>query len=317
MLEDALKYPLRGEESTATLLIGGGLAIAALVAAVLGVLLSFVFVGLLVLPFALVPGVFVQGYLVDVVRHRLDGDPDPPTFEDWSALFVDGLKMVLVGVVYTIPVVIGGVFFAIIAVALTYAMQGSPNTGSALGFALTALVFLALAVYGVLVGYVYPAAVANWVREDDVMAAFSIATLKEATLNTRYLVGWLLALVVAVVGNAVGQALLVLFFVGVFVIFYAQVVAWYCYAEAYADAMGLDREDGGASDDADGGAGDDGDGDRQQGYGALSYEAKAQSVADDSESNDAEESTPPTDAVERVEDGPDASDDDDGEERRE
>ena len=138
MLEDALKYPLRGEESTATLLIGGGLAIAGLIVTGLGVLLSLVFVGFLALPFALVPGVIVQGYLADVMRHRLRGDPNPPTFEDWPDLFVDGLKMLLGGVVYAIPVVVGVVFFAIVAAVLAYATQASPDTSSLLGFALAA-----------------------------------------------------------------------------------------------------------------------------------------------------------------------------------
>jgi len=298
MLEDALKYPLRGEESTATLLIGGGLAIAGLIVTGLGVLLSLVFVGFLALPFALVPGVIVQGYLADVMRHRLRGDPNPPTFEDWPDLFVDGLKMLLVGVVYAIPVVVGVVFFAIVAAVLAYATQASPDTSSLLGFALTALVFFGLFVYGALVGYVYPAAVANWVREDDVMAAFSIATLKEATLNTTYLVGWLLALVIAVVGNAVGQVLLVVFFVGVFVLFYVQVVAWYCYAEAYADAMGLEREfDGDASGDA-------------NGVETRPSESTARTTTDEPGLSDAEENAVPPDATESVDDDEAEADDD-------
>ncbi|MBP2250631.1 hypothetical protein J2754_000940 [Halarchaeum solikamskense] len=314
MLEDALKYPLRGEESTTTLLIGGGLAIAALIITGLGVLLSFLFVGFLALPFALVPGVLVQGYLVDVMRHRLRGDPNPPTFEDWAALFVDGLKMLLVGVVYAIPVVVGVVFFAVVAAVLAYATQVSSDAGSFLGLAFTAFVFLALLVYGALVGYVYPAAVANWIREDDVMAAFSITALKEATLNTTYLVGWLLALVVAVVGNAVGQVLLVVFFVGVFVIFYAQVVSWYCYAEAYADAMGLDREfDGDVGGDA---TGSD-DGDHRRDDDIPPSESTARTTTDGSESGDDEESAALSDATEGVGDETEADDDTDTEDRRE
>ncbi|WP_435095429.1 DUF4013 domain-containing protein [Halarchaeum sp. P4] len=312
MFEDALKYPLRGEDSTSTLLIGGGLGIATFVVALVGVLLSVVFVGLFLLPFALVPGVLVQGYYVDVVRHRLDGDPEPPTFDDWTSLFVDGLKAMLVGILYALPAVAGAFVVALVAVVISFATQGSPESGAVFGGLLTALAVLALFVYGVAAAYVYPAGIVNWVREDDLTAAFSLSTLKAATLDTRYLVAWLLALVVALVGGTVGEALIVVFLVGFFVLFYVQMVVWYCYTEGYVDALDLDRTDG--------------EPEATSGYGGISYEPPSETAdrpADSEEWSDLTDATEPAD--EESEPGRDEAneradvdgDERDGESRRE
>jgi len=255
MIEDALRYPTRGDDAATTVLIGGGLGIASFVVAMLAVVLSFAFVGVFLLPFALVPGLFLQGYLVSVVRHRLDGDPEPPRFTDWAGLFVDGLKSVVVAFVYSLPAVAGALLLGVVAALGAYGLDGA-NVGVAFGSLVAFVGVFAMFLYGLLVAYVFPAAVANWVREDDLTAAFSLSALRDATIDSRYLFAWVLAVVVALVGGTVGQALVILFFVGFFVMFYVQVVTWYLYAEGYAEARELDRPD--ADEDI-----DDGDSDHE------------------------------------------------------
>lgn len=263
VLEGAFRYPTRGDDAVATLLVGGGLGLAALAVGVLGLLFAFVAVGFVILPFALIPSLFVRGYCVDVVRHRLDGDPDPPRFEDWWSLFVDGVKASVVALVYAVPALV-------IVGALAASAFGARSAGAAVGGAVVLLVLvLALVLYSLAAAYCYPAGVANWVREDDFGAAFSVSALGEASVDSRYLVPWLAALFVGIVGGLVGQALLAVV-VGVVVLFYVRVVVWYCWAEGYAEATDLDRSGGGGGPAAVGGAGD-GDAGGGTGYGNIRY----------------------------------------------
>ena len=80
MLSDSLDYLRTGEGWERTVLIGG--------------LLAF-------FSFLLVPGFLVMGYLLRVVRATMHGEAaDPPVFDDWAAMGVDGLKAFLISLVY-------------------------------------------------------------------------------------------------------------------------------------------------------------------------------------------------------------------------
>jgi len=304
MFEEALRYPTRGDDAVTTILVGGGLGIVGFLIGVVAVVLSIVFVGLVLLPFVLVPALLLEGYSVAVVRHRLVGDPEPPRFEDWSGLFVDGLKATVIGLLYAVPAMVALFVLVVLSVAVTSVSRpttaATPNVGIAVGGVLLVVVTVALFVYAIGVAYVYPAAVANWVREDDLAAAFSTSALREATLDGRYFVAWVLALVVALVGGTIAQALVIFLLVGFFALFYVQVAVWYLYAEGYADAMGLARGPGGD----DGVGGDDGtdgilDGDRQKGYGHIRYGHVPASEGTDADGEDV------VDAIERVSDDED------------
>lgn len=65
-----VEYPLRGEESTETLIFGALL---------------------LLFGFLLLPLVFVFGYVVRTVRTSSEGTAEPPRFDDWHRLFAAGL----------------------------------------------------------------------------------------------------------------------------------------------------------------------------------------------------------------------------------
>ncbi len=69
--DDALTYPMEDDDWTVTVLIGGGLSL---------------------LSFLIVPAILVYGYLVQAIRKRADGATQPPGFEDWGELLVDGVK---------------------------------------------------------------------------------------------------------------------------------------------------------------------------------------------------------------------------------
>jgi hypothetical protein len=219
MLSDALRYPVAGDGWLRTILIGGLLTI----------------LSSLVLPVFL-----VQGYTVRVLRGVANDDPDPPAFDEWVDLFVDGVKLFVVSLLVAIAV------FAVLALVGVVFGGGSLLLGGAtepgadgpmavlglLGF----VVFLGAAL---LIGYVAPAMFANFAREDSIAAAFDASTVLSGALTAEYLVAWLLAVVVGLVLGTVASLLSVLV-VGIFGLFYVQVVIYYLFGRGFVEGLAAD-----------------------------------------------------------------------------
>jgi hypothetical protein len=185
--------------------------------------------------FLLVPLLPLYGYLMNVLRSGMDHGEEPPVFEDWSDLFVEGAKVFAISLAYfLVPLVIlavtvGGAVISIIA--------GNAGAGTALGalagFGLAAVVSLVFY-------YVLPAALANFARSGDIGSAFALDELRPVLVSGSYAKDWLLALGIIVVAGIVASLLSVVPLIGavagVFVTFYAIVAAFYIYGQAFEDA---------------------------------------------------------------------------------
>ena len=223
MLSDALRYPLEGDGWIRTILIGGLLTI----------------LSVLVLPFF-----FLQGYYVRVLHGVTNSDPVPPKFTDWVDLLVDGLKLFVLNILVT-------VVLALIQVAIAVAMgSGStfaetppatePGTvGGVLGAAGLIVFFGAILV----IGYVVPAMVANFGREESLLAAFDVSTVLSGALTREYLIAWIIAVVVGLVLGFVAS-LLSLLIVGIFGLFYLQLVTYYLFGRGFAAGLEADGSGG-------------------------------------------------------------------------
>lgn len=86
-LTETVTYPMKSDEWTKTVLIGGVL----------------VFLGFLIVPlFA------VYGYLVRAIRGSMSENPKPPAFSDWGELLRDGIQAWLISLVYLlVPLAVG------------------------------------------------------------------------------------------------------------------------------------------------------------------------------------------------------------------
>lgn len=243
MFEEAIQYPRRGEAAARTILIGGLLTI----------------FGFLVLP-----AIAVLGYAVAVLRTSIDGADEPPAFEDWETLFVDGLKAFVIWLAYAlVPFVLAmlGMLALVVPLGIASFTTGSASgagsvvtgTGPSAGMGVLAVVLalvglailLVAAVAGLAALYVAPAALARFGETGDFGAAFALRELRTVVTTETYAVGWLLALVVSVVAGAVVGALAVVpvlgFVAGGFVAFYATVVAFRLYGASYAAATPGER----------------------------------------------------------------------------
>jgi hypothetical protein len=222
MFEDAIRYPYDGGEGLRALVIGGVLTL---------------------LSFLVVPVVLVSGYTLRALAAVTNGDERLPAFEDWAGLFVDGLKALVVGLIYLlVPSVL--VTAAIAAVFVPLASE-VPTWLTALAW-IVALVSVPAMVAAL---YALPAGLVNLARTGRVGAAFAVRDLWPVLTSGSYLLAWLLAIVVLVVSSAVtgvlGVVTLVGFVLTAFVGFYANLVAAYLYARGFAAVpVAVDGEGG-------------------------------------------------------------------------
>ena len=234
MLGDALSFPRNDEDWVKTVVIGTVLLVVTQVFALLGLLIPLV--GQMV---ALVVQLPLVGYTVRVLRASARGEERPPRFDDWGDLFVDGLKGVVVSIVYTIPVgvlmfalVVGGVFaagFSSDPTGTTPATSGPPPE-----FGVAFLVLFGVAMLlGLSVAYLVPAAMANFAAHDDLGKAFALREVVGTAFTADYFVAALIAVVVGLILGFVGVLLSVLL-VGLAVLFYTQVVTYYLLGRGYA-----------------------------------------------------------------------------------
>lgn len=221
MFQEGLSYPFKGENALGRNLIGGLL---------------------LVFFWLVVPLLAFFGYIVRVLRTTAAGEEEPPDFDDWGEMIVDGLKGVVVFAAYgIIPYALLGAVVSFVGIL----GQASGGSGQAIVGGVGLLGFLLTLVVSIVVQYVTPAALANFAREESVAAAFDFSTLKNVLTSTEYFVAWLLPIVVFVLLYVIG-IVLALTLVGVILLpwlyFYGFVVTYRMFGSAYADSLGLDEE---------------------------------------------------------------------------
>lgn len=242
-VEAAVRYPLDSDDAIRTILIGGGLLLLGGIVSIVALILSFLFIGIFLFPLAFVPQVLVQGYLVRVLRSTVRGEAEPPTFDEWGEIAVDGIKFIVVSVLYSLPVVVVGVLAGVVLFGVTVIGFGAaPDQAGATSIGVllvTAVAGSLIAVLVLAVLYLVPAGLCAMVHEDDLVAAFDLERLRRVGRTRDYAVGWGVAAAVMLVGNAVGNTLTLLL-VGFPILFASQVVGFRLFALGYVDALDLD-----------------------------------------------------------------------------
>ena len=180
MITESVKYLQQSEEWVKTFVVGTILT-------------------LFVLPLFL-----VVGYLLRVLRATMRGDEEPPVFDDWGDLAVDGLKGFVIGLVYFfIPGVIGTVF---VAFGVASAVAGGSDAAGIFG-GVTALVGLLVAfVLSLVAAYITPAALSNYAETDRMGAAFAFGELKPILFSGKYATAWLYAFAILIVAGIITGA---------------------------------------------------------------------------------------------------------------
>lgn len=215
MISEAIRYLSESDDAVMTVLLGGIMTLFA---------------------FLIVPLFAVAGYMVRVLDRTATGEDEPPVFDDWRALIVDGAKASVIAFVYAlVPTAVLVVF--LLSGGLLGA-TGSDLLGAVGG--LTALVggivWLALTLA---VAYAVPAAFANFAETRRIGAGFEWSTMRRVLVDRTYATGWLTAFAIIVVGGVVSSLLNVVpllgFIASAFVGFYAAVAAYYVIGRTWGE----------------------------------------------------------------------------------
>lgn len=209
----------------------------------------------------LLPLIPLQGYLLNCARAGMAGDEALPSFTDWERLVGDGLRGLVVLVVYQLPALfLGGVSIT----ALLLLGSDSQSLASA-GLVLFVLGLLAAFLLSIVAGYLGLVGLLTYAVEDDLRAAFDPETLRAVGFDSEYAIHWGYGLLLVFLLNAlfgvafflinliaivplIGWLIALLAFfvlapVGTALSFYTQQVIFRVWGRGYAVSRGLDASD--------------------------------------------------------------------------
>jgi hypothetical protein len=134
-------------------------------------------------------GIPMNGYIMRIYR----GAGTAPEVDQWGTLFIDGLKLIIVGLVYAIPIMIvwafiyGGMVLAAVTGNINSAAleNWSPNLG------LTALLYI----IEIIIGIITPVASIRFARTGSFAEAFNFGAIFE-TIGKIGWIAYILALII-------------------------------------------------------------------------------------------------------------------------
>jgi hypothetical protein len=197
----------------------------------------------------IIPLFLALGYMFRVVKATLAGIDELPAFEEWGEMLVEGIKLFLVYLIYSLPAIIIGIFSFISlwssVSSITYITQASGGTLTPemffsifSGTALVGLIFAGL--YSLVIYPIMAVAVGNMAYYNgDFGAAFRfgeiLSTISEigwVDLIIWYIVVILVGGVIAFIGSIIGIipilgwiAILLIVYPYLY-LFYARAIAW-------------------------------------------------------------------------------------------
>jgi hypothetical protein len=124
-------------------------------------------------------GIPMNGYVMRIYR----GATPAPEVDQWGTLFLDGIKLMIVGFVYAIPMMIvwaiiyGGLMLTIMQGNISTMENWSPNLGLLLG----------LYAIEIIIGIILPVASIRFARTGSFSEAFNFS----AILDTIKKIGWI------------------------------------------------------------------------------------------------------------------------------
>lgn len=215
MLRDALAYPARGDGTVKRVGLGGAL---------------------LLLSTLVLPAFLLYGYFLRVLGSAASGETEPPDFDEWGEMFVDGLRVFVVVLAYLLPVFLM-TFVMPIVYTFVVPMGSSVGDPSTAAVGMFVMLFVVLVPLTLLAYYLLPAALVGLALSGNVGGAFDVESIGAVARSREYFLGMVLAAVVVVVGGFL-TTLLWIVIVGIFLTFYLYVSVAYVAGRSVARAAG-------------------------------------------------------------------------------
>ena len=146
------------------------------------------------------------GYLFRVLKATFAGIDDVPEFDEAGELFIDGLKILVVGIVYAIPVFIIGAI-----ISLIFGVSAGSTVSSFDMFAILAgsLVYVILAI---IIGLIESIAIANMaLYEGELGAAFKFSEVMDRISAIgwgKYIIWYIVMILIGIIAYLVAAVLI-------------------------------------------------------------------------------------------------------------
>jgi hypothetical protein len=120
----------------------------------------------------------MTGYMIGIVRNLMNDAQEPlPTWDDLGTKFMDGLMLVLAGLVYALPVIVLsclplGLMIIPAILSGNNDTQGISNTMTGVGGVLFAGMICLFVVYGLVLSVIFPAIYVLYAREGTFASCF-------------------------------------------------------------------------------------------------------------------------------------------------
>lgn len=158
----------------------------------------------------IVPLFLLLGYMFRIIKATLAGIDELPEFDEIGEMFVDGLKVFVVGFIYAIPVWILSVIIGLLTGGNSLATTDL-GTGYALAFILGNIVTFIIAV---IIGLIELMAIANMAYNDgDLGTAFRFSEILDiiSTIGWgKYIITYIVIVILASIGVLIGALTMII-----------------------------------------------------------------------------------------------------------
>ncbi len=136
-------------------------------------------------------GIPLMGYSMKIIR----GEKPAPEVEGWGTLFVDGIKYLIVSLIYAIPLII--VWFIVLGASVVGMMSGDPTAMMA-AFGAMAIGLIILLILAIIVAVFEMIGIVRFARTGSIGEAFNFGEIL-ATIGKIGWVPYIIAIIVLVI----------------------------------------------------------------------------------------------------------------------
>lgn len=177
----------------------------------------------------IVPIFLAYGYIFRIIKATLAGVDELPEFDEIGDMFVDGLKIFVVAIVYSIPImIVYGIIYVIAMGMISAASYTDYTTASSAAFGLLAILYIVMLIVAIIVSLFELMAIANMAYYDgDLGAAFRFSEILEHISRIgwgKYIVTLIVIWILAGIGFFIGW---LTFFILIGIILLPLVIAPY------------------------------------------------------------------------------------------
>lgn len=177
----------------------------------------------------------IMGYGLEVARRVVRRDPQPlPPWDDWGTKIVEGLLSSVISFVWSLP---GIILASCIALVFVPVSNRGPSQGETLTIVVSMCIGLLVFLYSLLLMLVLPAALTHYAVTREFGAAFRFGEVIGMVRNN--LGAFLMVLVVTILASIISSLGSVALGCGLFfTAFYAVLITYHAYGQAYRVAVG-------------------------------------------------------------------------------